>query len=130
MYEIVFNAFELHVPYMLTIGIFFVLDTITGLAKTFYKKNYESSKAKKGFSKLLVYICLTLACIFLECLINYSGYNIHFSKIVSISIILVEFSSIIENFEIITGKNIITELANKIFSNLKNIVKKGDEANE
>lgn len=130
MYEIVLEAFRINIPYIIIIGIFFILDTITGLAKTFYKRNYESSKAKKGFSKLLVYICLTLACIFLECLINYSGYNIHFSKVISIAIILVEFSSIIENFEIITGKNIITELANKIFSNLKNIVKEGDETNE
>lgn len=130
MFDLILDYFQIHIPYMLTIGIFFILDTITGLAKTFYKKDYESSKAKKGFSKLLVYIALTMACLFLECLLNYSGYSLHFTKIISLAIIFVEFSSIIENFEVITGKNIITELAKNIQGKFKNIVKEGETENE
>lgn len=116
--------------YFILVIVMFVLDTVTGLSKAFYHKNYQSTKARHCFSKLMVYLSLIFAVILMEYIFILNGFECHFTPIISIAMCVVEFSSIGENFKDITGKNFITEIIDLIINQAKKLFNKGEEKNE
>lgn len=125
--DIFIQLISKYINYLIMVAVMFLLDTITGLSKAFYHKNYMSSKARKCFSKLAVYISLIFACVVMESIFYYTGNNWHFTHLVAISMCIVEFTSIAENFEDITGKNFITDFIALIVNKAKSLLNKSIE---
>ena len=122
--EIFVTAFKYNLIYIIIAIVMYLCDTISGFAKVFYKKNYESEKARKSFSKLLVFICLIFAVMGIDILIKYSypETKIHFCNIICIAISIVELTSIGENMEVVTGTNYVTDILVYINQKLKSII--------
>ena len=113
------SLIQANLKYIIIICIMMILDTVTGFAKAFLIKNYQSSKARKCFSKILSYLALIFSCLAVELLLSYLDYTFHFTKYIIIAMVLVEFSSIAENFEVITGKNFITDTLKFVINKIK-----------
>lgn len=113
------SLIQANLKYIIIICIMMILDTVTGFAKAFFIKNYQSSKARKCFSKILSYLALIFSCLAVELLLSYLDYTFHFTKYIIIAMVLVEFSSIAENFEVITGKNFITDTLKFVINKIK-----------
>ena len=81
---------------------------------------------------MVVGIILIFACLMIEILIQYIGYDFKLTILISISMATVELSSIAENFEVITGKNFISLIIKFIVKNIKKIIenKIGKDENE
>lgn len=81
------------------VGVFIILDFITGLIKSFKEKNYTSTKMREG----LYHKCGSILCIIFGILIDYSqvyvdiGVSIPVSTAICTYISLMEAGSIIEN---------------------------------
>lgn len=113
------SLIQANLKYIIIICIMMILDTVTGFAKAFFIKNYQSSKARKCFSKMLSYLALIFSCLAVELLLSYLDYTFQFTKYIIIAMVLVEFSSIAENFEVITGKNFITDTLKFVINKIK-----------
>jgi phage-related holin len=113
------SLIQANLKYIIIICIMMILDTVTGFAKAFFIKNYQSSKARKCFSKILSYLALIFSCLAVELLLSYLDYTFQFTKYIIIAMVLVEFSSIAENFEVITGKNFITDTLKFVINKIK-----------
>ena len=124
------NLIQVNLKYIIIICIMMILDTVTGFAKAFFVKNYQSSKARKCFSIILSYLALIFSCIAIELLLSYLNYDFSFTKYIIIAMSLVEFSSVAENFEVITGKNFITDTLKFIINKLKILYSKEQQKNE
>lgn len=122
MFDLYLEIFKAYFPFMVATFCMFVIDTITGFSKAFYSGEYQSSKARKCFFKGLIYICLILSCMVMEILIQLIGYSFKITPIICISVALVEFSSIGENLEVVTGTNFISATIKWIISKLKTIL--------
>lgn len=130
MFELFLNILIKNLPFIIVVIAMLIVDTITGLTKAFRFNCYESSKARKIFSKMIVYIGLIFAFILIEFLLiniqlqngiteDYKTGNI--TIILCCAMSLVELSSINENFEIITGKNYISKVVNFVVTKIKTI---------
>ena len=113
------SLIQANLKYIIIICIMMILDTVTGFTKAFFIKNYQSSKARKCFSKILSYLALIFSCLAVELLLSYLDYTFQFTKYIIIAMVLVEFSSIAENFEVITGKNFITDTLKFVINKIK-----------
>lgn len=122
--QIFIQFFQANLIYIIVAIAMYLFDTISGFAKVIYKKNYESNKARKAFSKLLVFICLIFAVMGIDILIkiSYPESTIHFCNVICIAISLVELTSIGENMEVITGKNYVTTILDFIKITIKKMV--------
>lgn len=128
MFELMLKIVQDNLPFIIVVVAMIIIDTITGLTKAFRYNNYQSEKAKKFFSKMLVYLCLIGAFLLIEFLIaniQIEGgselKSIHITEVLCIAMVLVELSSINENFEVITGKNYISNVVNFVINKLKKI---------
>lgn len=133
--DIFVKFFQNNLVYMIITIIMYLCDTVSGFAKVFYKKNYQSEKARKSFSKLLVFICTIFAVMGIDILIHYSypEFKVQFCPVICIAISLVELTSIGENLEEVTGTNYITDILKYINKTIKSIVNKligKDEKND
>ena len=128
--DIFIKFFQYNLIYMIIVLIMYLCDTLSGFAKVFYKKNYQSEKARKSFSKLLVFISVIFAVMGIDILIQYSypDFKVSFCPIICIAISLVELSSIGENLEDVTGKNFITELIKYIINTIKKLIGKEEKS--
>lgn len=124
------SLIQANLKYIIIICIMMILDTVTGFAKAFFIKNYQSSKARKCFSKILSYLALIFSCLAVELLLLYLDYNFQFTKYIIIAMVLVEFSSVAENFEVITGKNFITDTLKFVINKIKILFSKEQQKNE
>lgn len=122
--QIFIQFFQANLIYIIVAIAMYLFDTISGFAKVIYQKNYESNKARKAFSKLLVFICLIFAVMGIDILIkiSYPESTIHFCNVICIAISLVELTSIGENMEVITGKNYVTTILDFIKITIKKMV--------
>lgn len=111
---------------MVIAGIMYLCDTISGFAKVFYKKNYQSEKARKSFSKLLVFVCVIFAFLSIDIMIHYAIPETKFNlcPVICIGISVVELTSIGENMEEVTGKNYITDMIKYTINLLKSLINK------
>ena len=111
---------------MIITGIIYLCDTLSGFAKVFYRKNYQSEKARKAFSKLLVFVGVIFAFLSIDILIHYAFPETKFNlcPLICISISVVELTSIGENMEEVTGKNYITDMIKYTINLLKSLINK------
>jgi len=100
------------VPIIMTVGLFIVFDTLTGVAKV-VKKHGWANFSSKGLSSIVSKLVLYSSCIILtyvlESMILFSFVK-HFvemplfiTKIVAILLCYIEIKSVSENFQAITG---------------------------
>lgn len=131
--EIFITFFFNNIIYMIIAGIMYLCDTISGFAKVFYKKNYQSEKARKSFSKLLVFVCVIFAFLGIDIMIHYAfpETKINLCPVICVAISIVELTSIGENLEEVTGTNYITDILKYTINLLKSLVNKiiGKEVN-
>lgn len=90
------NFRDFHVLIIVTIG-FMVMDIFTGILKSLYNKEYASSISKKGLIKKIGWLSIIIAFSLLSFIIDVKEMMIF----ASISSMLVELTSIIENFSAI-----------------------------
>ena len=124
--EIFITFFFNNIIYMIIAGIMYLCDTISGFAKVFYKKNYQSEKARKSFSKLLVFVCVIFAFLGIDIMIHYTFPETKFNlcPVICIAISIVELTSIGENLEEVTGTNYITDIIKYVINLLKTLINK------
>jgi hypothetical protein len=132
MFDLFLDILLNNLPYIIVVIALMLIDTITGLTKAFRFKMYESSKARKIFSKMIVYLGLIFAFMFIEFLLinlelklGYEEFKTgNITIILCVAMSIVELSSINENFEVITGKNYISEIVDFVINKLKNFIDK------
>lgn len=124
--EIFVTFFFNNIVYIIIAGIMYLCDTISGFAKVFYKKNYQSEKARKAFSKLLVFVCIIFAFLSIDIMIHYAfpETKINLCPVICVAISIVELTSIGENMEEVTGTNYITEIVKYTINLLKQFINK------
>lgn len=141
MFDLFLDILIDNLPYIIVVIALLLIDTITGLTKAFRFNMYESSKARKIFSKMIVYLGLIFAFIMIEFLLINIQIKLgseeyktgHITIILCCAMSLVELSSINENFEVITGKNYISTVVNYVIDKIKTITNQlmgKDEENE
>lgn len=102
-------------PMVISVILFVLLDTFTGLMKAYYVKEKRSSNSmKRGLlPKLIIYtLCVLVVFIADKYVINdflkhYFGFDFLMTKVVSLILIFVEIWSIDENFKAIFGHSLI-----------------------
>lgn len=131
MFELFLDIMMHNLPFFIVVIAMLIIDTITGLTKAFRFNCYTSSKARKIFSKMIVYIGLIFAFMLIEfLLINLQIENgvkeecktFNITIILCCAMTLVELSSINENFEIITGKNYISNIVSFVIEKIKTLI--------
>jgi toxin secretion/phage lysis holin len=106
----------------------FVFDLILGISKGIKFKNFSSGKLRASVPKFGAYVFIILSCIIFDIILKY-GTDIEYlqghapiSNVVTISVCLIEFISIIENSKKLGVDipdfliKIITELKSKLFN--------------
>ena len=86
-------------PYLIVVGVFIILDIVSGLLKAFYSGEFNSEKMRKGIYHKATYvliIALAITCELSEAYIEL-GFSIPLVKPTTAYIIFCEFMSIIEN---------------------------------
>ena len=101
------------------VGLFILLDMVTGLIKAFKEKNYTSSVMREG----LLHKCGSIACILFGALVDFAqgymdlGVTVPVAISVCVYICLMETGSIIENLCTINPK-ILPDKLKSFFSKL------------
>lgn len=118
-------------PMVISVILFVLLDTFTGLMKAYYVKEKRSSNSmKRGLlPKLIIYtLCVLVVFIADKYVINdflkhYFGFDFLMTKVVSLILIFVEIWSIDENFKAIFGHSLI-DYFNKFINIFKDFLRK------
>jgi hypothetical protein len=110
------SIFSPALPMVISVLLFILLDTFTGLAKAYYvKEKRNSNSMKRGLlPKVIIYtLCILVVFIADRYVLNafvkhYFGFDFLITKVISLILIFVEIWSIDENFEAIFGHSLIT----------------------
>jgi hypothetical protein len=121
------SIFTPALPMVISVLLFILLDTFTGLMKAHYvKEKRDSNKFKRGFlPKLIIYtLCILVVFVADKYVLNafikhYFDFDFLITKVVSLILIFIEIWSIDENFEAIFGHSLIDYFKKflKIFKN-------------
>lgn len=102
------------------VGLFILLDMITGLIKAFKEKSYTSTIMREG----LFHKCGSILCVLFGVLVDYAqtlvdlGVNVPVAVSVCVYIILMEIGSVIENICAI-NPNILPDKIKAFFGKLR-----------
>lgn len=113
LFMFLFGSFDFLLKAILTL---MVLDYITGVCKSFVKKEVNSSIGANGIIKKVVYLCVIALSVLLDQILNMNG---SLRNMVIISFIFNEMLSILEN-----SSEIGIKLPNIIYQSLEKINKK------
>lgn len=113
LFMFLFGSFDFLLKAILTL---MVLDYITGVCKSFVKKEVNSSIGSNGIIKKVVYLCVIALSVLLDQILNMNG---SLRNMVIISFIFNEMLSILEN-----SSEIGIKLPNIIYQSLEKINKK------
>lgn len=110
------SIFSPALPMVVSVILFILLDTFTGLMKARYvKEKRNSNSMKRGLlPKVIIYtLCILVVFIADRYVLNafvkhYFGFDFLITKVISLILIFVEIWSIDENFEAIFGHSLIT----------------------
>ena len=110
------SIFSPALPMVVSVILFILLDTFTGLMKARYvKEKRNSNSMKRGLlPKVIIYtLCILVVFISDRYVLNafvkhYFGFDFLITKVISLILIFVEIWSIDENFEAIFGHSLIT----------------------
>ena len=125
------SIFSPAIPMLVSVILFILLDTFTGLMKAHYvKEKRNSNSMKRGLlPKLIIYtLCVLVVFVADRFVLNafvkhYFGFDYLITKVVSLILIFVEIWSIDENFEAIFGHSLI-EYFKKFMNIFKEFLKK------
>lgn len=95
--------------------VFVLLDFVTGITFALINGEYSSHKCRKGFEKIIGYLIVKIALIFICYILPQIKSTFH---IFAISVMFIEFTSIIENVKTYLPKP-IQDFLNKFLENLK-----------
>lgn len=112
LFMFLFGSFDFLLKAILTL---MVLDYITGVCKSFVKKEVNSSIGANGIIKKVVYLCVIALSVLLDQILNMNG---SLRNMVIISFIFNEMLSILEN-----SSEIGIKLPNIIYQSLEKINK-------
>ena len=119
-------------PLILIVGGAIIIDTILGIMRSIKQKDkITSNKMSRLISKMFLYQSCVILFFCIETYILHdiiapiTTIDLFLTKLVTFSLISVEITSMVENYEIISGVNIFTKIraAVKRGSDLKNRIK-------